>query len=152
MDTLSNMFRLMPIRSLVFSFLKLVWRLLLDRRVPVFTKVIPLLAVIYLISPVDFIHDRLLIFGQLDDLVVVAILFLVFIAASPGHVVADQTIGRKLRDLQKQQGEDPDQNGQADSDGKTVDAKFRYVETEDDADDAGSNNASNGSGTSNEDK
>jgi uncharacterized membrane protein YkvA (DUF1232 family) len=143
----------MPIRSLVFSFLKLVWRLLLDRRVPVFTKVIPLLAAVYLVSPVDFIHDRLLIFGQLDDLVVVAILLLVFVAASPGHVVADQTIGRKLRDLQKQQGEDFGQPGQDDSDGKTVDAKFRYVETEDDdSGDADVKGDGTGSGSSNEGK
>jgi uncharacterized membrane protein YkvA (DUF1232 family) len=133
----------MPIRSLVFSFLKLVWRLLLDRRVPVFTKVIPLLALFYLISPVDFIHDRLLFFGQLDDLVVVAILLLLFIAASPGHVVADQTIGRKLRDLQKQKEEEFGQSEEGDSVGKTVDAKFRYVDPEDD---------DTGSGTSNEDK
>jgi uncharacterized membrane protein YkvA (DUF1232 family) len=129
------MFRLLPIRSLVIPFLKLVWRLMLDKRVPPFTKIIPLLAIAYIISPYDIIADRIPVLGQFDDLIVTTILFLVFIAASPNHVIADQTIGRKLRDLQKQQGfgQQPD----ADSDGgKTVDATFKYVDDDEDTDEA----------------
>jgi uncharacterized membrane protein YkvA (DUF1232 family) len=123
------MFRLLAIRALVFPFLKLVWRLLLDKRVPVFTKVIPFLAIIYIVSPFDFIADRIPVLGQFDDLIVTAILLLLFIAASPREVVADQTLGRKLRDLQRQQGwgrqtdEDPAR-------GKTVDAEFKYIDDE----------------------
>jgi uncharacterized membrane protein YkvA (DUF1232 family) len=120
----------MPIRSIVIPFLKLVWRLLLDKRVPAFTKIIPLLAVAYLISPYDFIADRIPILGQFDDLIVISILLLLFVAASPGAVVADQTIGRKLRDLQKQAGQDPNdpQRAKSQDDGKTVDAEFRHIE------------------------
>lgn len=121
---------------------------MLDKRVPPFTKIIPLLAIAYIVSPYDVIADRIPLLGQFDDLIVTTILFLVFIAASPNHVIADQTIGRKLRDLQKQQGFDPDQFdpsqfdptrfGQrpnqrpGDSNGKTVDAEFKYVDDEDD--------------------
>lgn len=127
------MFRLLAIRSLVFPFLKLVWRLLLDKRVPLFTKIIPFLAIIYIVSPFDFIADRIPVLGQFDDLIVTGILLLVFIAASPKEVVADQTIGRKLRDLQKQAG-----FGQPPKDdstgGKTIDAEFKYVD-EDENDD-----------------
>ena len=47
------MFRLLALRSVIFPFLRLVWRLLRDRRVSVFTKIIPLLALIYLLSPYD---------------------------------------------------------------------------------------------------
>ena len=130
MDTLSTMFRLLPIRSLVIPFLKLVWRLFTDKRVPTFTKIIPLLALAYLVSPYDIVGDRIPLLGQLDDVIVVGILFLLFIAASPNHVVADQTIGRKLRDLQKQQGHDPDLEG---TNGKTVEAEIRFVS--DDPDD-----------------
>ena len=132
-DTLSNMFRLLPIRSLVIPFLKLVLRLFLDKRVPVFTKIIPVLALIYLVSPIDVLPDyRLLGIGHFDDILIVGVLFLVFIAASPKEVVADQTIGRKLRDLQRQQGHSPEQD---DSKGKTVDAEIRYIDDDEDADD-----------------
>ncbi|MBP39308.1 MAG: DUF1232 domain-containing protein [Dehalococcoidia bacterium] len=132
------MFRLLPIRSLVIPFLKLVWRLLLDKRIPAFTKVIPFTAVIYIVSPYDLIGDRIPVLGQFDDLIVTTILFLLFIAASPGHVVADQTIGRKLRDLQNQQGsgEPADDNNDT---GKTVDAEFRYVDNATDETDDESN-------------
>ena len=126
MDTLSTMFRLLPIRSLVIPFLKLVWRLFIDKRVPTFTKIIPLLALAYVISPYDIIGDRIPLLGQLDDVIVVGVLFLLFIAAAPSHVVADQTIGRKLRDLQKQHGNDPAQD-QKDPNGKTVDAEIRFI-------------------------
>ena len=118
------MFRLLPIRSLVIPFLKLVWRLFIDKRVPTFTKIIPLLALAYVVSPYDIVGDRIPVLGQLDDVIVVGILFLLFIAASPNHVVADQTIGKKLRDLQKQQGHDPDRE---DAKGKTVDAEIRFI-------------------------
>ncbi len=126
------MFRLLPIRSLVIPFLKLVWRLFTDKRVPVFTKIIPLIALAYVISPFDIVADRIPLLGQFDDLIVVTILLLLFIAASPNHVVADQTIGRKLRDIQKQQGYDPDQDDKA---GKTVDAEIRYIDDDEDPED-----------------
>jgi uncharacterized membrane protein YkvA (DUF1232 family) len=134
------MFRLLAIRSVVFPFLKLVWRLLLDRRVPVFTKIIPFLAIVYIVSPYDFIADWRPVLGQFDDLIVTVLLFLLFIAASPRHVVIDQTIGRKLRNMQDEQGmgeQNPfgfgnpgNQNQEDPTDGKTVDAEFRYVDDE----------------------
>ncbi len=139
MVTLSNMFRLMAIRSVVFPFLKLVWRLLMDRRVPLFTKVIPLIAVAYVISPYDVSADRIPLLGQFDDVIVVGVLFMLFIAAAPGHVVADQTIGRKLRDLQRKQGIDPDAPGsQNGPDGKVVDAEIRYIDDDEDEEDENS--------------
>jgi uncharacterized membrane protein YkvA (DUF1232 family) len=121
------MLRLLAIRSLIFPFLRLVWRLIRDRRVSVFTKIIPLLALIYLISPYDLVGDRIPVLGQFDDLIVITVLLLLFIAASPAHVVADLTIGKKLRDLQNQK------NG--DSEGKTVDTEIRYIDDEDDESD-----------------
>ena len=81
MVTLSNMFRMLPIFSLVIPFLKLVWRLILDRRVPLFTKIIPLLALAYLVSPYDIVADFIPILGQFDDLIVVGLLLFLFAAA-----------------------------------------------------------------------
>ena len=125
------MFRLLPILYIVVPFLKLVWRLLRDRRVPLFTKIIPVIAFLYLAWPTDIIKDFIPILGHLDDLIVVSLLLLLFIAASPGQVVADQTIGKKLRDLQRQYGQDEKKEP---SQGKTVEAEIRYVEEEDDDD------------------
>ena len=125
------MFRLLPILYIVVPFLKLVWRLLRDRRVPLFTKIIPVIAFLYLAWPTDVIKDFIPILGHLDDLVVVSLLLLLFIAASPGQVVADQTIGKKLRDLQRQYGQDEKKEP---SQAKTVEAEIRYVEEDDDDD------------------
>ena len=123
------MFRLFPILYIVVPFLKLVWRLLRDRRVPLFTKIIPVIAFLYLAWPTDVIKDFIPILGHLDDLIVVSLLLLLFIAASPGQVVADQTIGKKLRDLQRQYGQDEKKEP---SQAKTVEAEIRYVEEDDD--------------------
>ena len=123
------MFRLLPILYIVVPFLKLVWRLLRDRRVPLFTKIIPVIAFLYLVWPTDVIKDFIPILGHLDDLIVVSLLLLLFIAASPGQVVADQTIGKKLRDLQRQYGQDEKKEP---SQAKTVEAEIRYVEDDDD--------------------
>ena len=123
------MFRLLPILYIVVPFLKLVWRLLRDRRVPLFTKTIPVIAFLYLAWPTDIIKDFIPILGHLDDLIVVSVLLLLFIAASPGQVVADQTIGKKLRDLQRQYGQDEKKEP---SQTKTVEAEIRYVEDDDD--------------------
>ncbi len=123
------MLRLMPILYLVLPFLKLVWRLLRDRRVPAFTKIIPVMAVLYLVMPNDIIKDFIPILGHLDDLIVVSLLLLLFVAASPGRIVADQTIGKKIRDLQRQY----EQNEKKEPhQGKTVEAEIRYVDNEDD--------------------
>lgn len=50
--------------------LKLLRRLLLDERVPLWHKAIPVAAALYLVSPLDLIPDFLPLLGQLDDLAV----------------------------------------------------------------------------------
>ncbi len=47
---------------------RLVWRLMQDARIPVWKKLIPLAALVYVFSPFDFIPDFLIGLGQLDDL------------------------------------------------------------------------------------
>tara|TARA_Y100001936_G_scaffold248233_2_gene295650 strand:+ start:2219 stop:2569 length:351 start_codon:yes stop_codon:yes gene_type:complete len=102
--------------------------LFIDKRVPAFTKIIPILAIAYIFTPYDIIGDRIPILGQFDDLIVTGLLFLSFIAASPKDVLADQTLGRKLRDMQKQAGfSDPPRSGRYTNDRKTVKADFKYV-------------------------
>ena len=126
--TLFNMFKLLPILYLVVPFLKLVWRLLRDRRVPLFTKIIPVIAFVYLVMPNDIIRDFIPILGHFDDLIVVSLLLLLFVAAAPGRIVADQTLGKKFRDLKQQYGQSEKSEPH---EGKTVEAEIRYVDDDD---------------------
>ena len=50
--------------------LKLLRRLLLDERVPLWQKAIPVAAALYLVAPLDLIPDFLPLLGHLDDLAV----------------------------------------------------------------------------------
>ena len=52
----------------IWRSMQLVWRLMLDPRVPVLPKLIVPLVALYVLSPLDLIPDVLLIAGQLDDL------------------------------------------------------------------------------------
>lgn len=72
-----------------FRQFQLAWRLLLDSRVPVATKVIPLGTLAYMVSPVDLIPDALLGFGQVDDLMVLLLGLKMFIDLCPPDIVAE---------------------------------------------------------------
>lgn len=72
-----------------FGQFRLAWRLLLDGRVSVLTKLIPLLTTLYILSPIDFIPDLALGFGQLDDLAVFLIGLRLFIDVCPPELVSE---------------------------------------------------------------
>ena len=58
----------------VIDRLRLGWRLLRDPRIPALPKLLPpVLAALYLLSPIDAIPDFLLGFGQLDDAGLIAL-------------------------------------------------------------------------------
>lgn len=69
--------------------LQLVWRLLRDRRVPIWMKAIPFLSLVYLLVPVDIVPDVLLGLGQLDDLAVVALGYRLFLELVPPALVRE---------------------------------------------------------------
>ena len=70
--------------------LLLIHRLMQDRRVPIFTKFIPLLAVIYIVYPLDIIKEVFFgPFGYLDDIVITYYLLKTFIKMCPQEVVRD---------------------------------------------------------------
>ncbi len=73
---------------------RLIWRLMRDRRVPLITKFIPVLALAYVVTPIDLIPDFLPIRGQLDDILVVVILLGMFVVMSPWPVVIEHATGR----------------------------------------------------------
>jgi uncharacterized membrane protein YkvA (DUF1232 family) len=66
---------------------RLVWRLLRDPRVPIYLKVLPVAAALYVVSPLDFLPDIAPLVGQIDDLGVLLAGVEGFIALSPQHVV-----------------------------------------------------------------
>jgi uncharacterized membrane protein YkvA (DUF1232 family) len=61
---------------LIPNFLKLLYRLLKDKRVPKAEKVLLIGAIIYVISPLDLIPDLIPFVGQVDDLYLVALTLL----------------------------------------------------------------------------
>lgn len=68
--------------------IKLILRLLGDRRVSMWLKIIPVAGLIYLISPFDLIPDIALpIIGQLDDVAVLWITNHFFVELCPPEVV-----------------------------------------------------------------
>lgn len=72
-----------------FGHFRLAWELLWDGRVPFVTKLVPLLTVLYLLSPVDLIPDVALGLGQLDDLAILLIGMRLFVDVCPPALVAE---------------------------------------------------------------
>ncbi len=80
----------------VLRYLKLIWKLTLDRRVNVILRALIPLALIYIISPIDLAADRRLPFGigHIDDILIFVIAMLLLVKLSPKHVV-DEHLGRE---------------------------------------------------------
>ena len=71
----------------LFNSFRIAWRLLWDNQVPIVAKLIPIFAILYVLSPIDLIPDFIVGLGQLDDLAIVVIAVQFFIAVSPKDVV-----------------------------------------------------------------
>ena len=68
---------------------RLTWALMRDERVPLLLKAIPLIALIYVISPLDLIPDFIPVLGQLDDAGIAMLAISLFNALAPADVVAE---------------------------------------------------------------
>jgi uncharacterized membrane protein YkvA (DUF1232 family) len=77
----------------IIRFVRLVWRLSFDKRVPLALRLLLPLAILYALSPVDFIRDRVPVVGRFDDLVVLVLAVLLLTKLAPRHVV-DEHLGR----------------------------------------------------------
>ncbi len=71
---------------------QLSWMLFRDSRVPRLTKAIPVLTILYLISPVDWLVNLVPILGQLEDVAVLGLGMNLFIRAAPQEVVSEYMI------------------------------------------------------------
>jgi len=69
---------------------RLIVRLLRDPRVPLWMRAIPILGIVYLLSPIELLPDvALLPFGILDDAVVMIVCLTIFMAIAPPDIVKD---------------------------------------------------------------
>ena len=69
---------------------RLVWRLLNDKRIPGWLKLVPFAGLIYLLSPIDLIPDLMLPgLGQLDDVAVILLTLKLFVELCPPGIVRD---------------------------------------------------------------
>jgi uncharacterized membrane protein YkvA (DUF1232 family) len=98
--------------------LRLVWRLLRDGQVPNWVKTIPLLALLYLLSPIDLVPDWLIPgLGELDDLAVLFLSLKLFVDLSP------QTLVEHYRQQLAGRGTPP-----APDDDDAIDATYRVLD------------------------
>jgi uncharacterized membrane protein YkvA (DUF1232 family) len=84
---------------------RLAWRLWNDGRTPTWLKLIPVAALVYLLSPIDLVPDLMLPgLGELDDLAVVLLALKMFLDFSPPGVIKEHwedlfgSLGQTYRD------------------------------------------------------
>src|ERR1051326_6212262 len=77
--------------------LRLTWALLVDNRVPLLLKFIPIIGIAYLLSPIDFILLLFPLAGLLVDLAVVMIAVVLFNMLAPAEVVAEHLTRTRTR-------------------------------------------------------
>ena len=67
----------------VIRFGRLVWRLSLDKRVPLVLRLLLPVAILYALSPIDLVRDTVPILGRFDDLIFIAFALLLLVKLSP---------------------------------------------------------------------
>jgi len=73
------------------NFLRLYWSLFCDKRAPILPKIALVLAVIYFLSPLDFLPDFSIPgLGYIDDLVILVLALKYFIKAMPQSLLAEK--------------------------------------------------------------
>ncbi len=103
---------------LILPAIRLAWGLFLDRRVGITIKLLPILAIIYVLSPLDLLPDIIPVVGWVDDLIVAGGLLLLFFTLAPRDVVFE-----RLRKASNADQEEPPEDA-----GQTVDGTFRYTD------------------------
>lgn len=103
--------------------LLLAWRLLRDPRVaPRLKLVAPVIAAVYVLSPIDLVPDFLLGLGQLDDVGVLALVVIVLTRLLPR--LADPEVLREHLGAMDRRGTAGDGSGRAAADERVVDAAY----------------------------
>ena len=112
---------------------RLAWRLLWDRRVSFWTKLIPPAMLLYIFSPADFLPDVALGLGQLDDLAILLIGTKLFIELAPTDIVREHlaALGARIQEWRVQDGEkEPPPIVEGEYEIKEIEADIEAVEAE----------------------
>lgn len=70
----------------ILNQISLTWKLIRDPRVPLWAKAIPVVAVLYVLSPIDVLPDIIPVIGQLDDLGIVLAAMRMFESVIPAYI------------------------------------------------------------------
>ena len=97
---------------------RLIFRLMLDRRVPIWSKLIIPGGLVYILSPIDFMPDIIPILGWLDDIIAVVVTLTLFLLSIPSDILREHLGGGR-----------PPSPGQ---DGNVIDGSARVVDDKDD--------------------
>ena len=104
----------------ILRFLRLVWRLTFDKRVPIFLRMLVPLAVVYIVLPFDFVPDKFGPIARVDDIIVLGLAVLFLTKLAPKHVI-DELTGSSLK------GDRPEDKDPS----KVVDGSARIVDDDD---------------------
>jgi len=69
---------------------RLLWHLLHDERAPLWIKLIPVVILLYILSPIDLIPDPILGLGQLDDIAFILLGLKLLFDLYPAEVMEEQ--------------------------------------------------------------
>ncbi len=89
----SNFIKLRTRRKLTF-----VRMMMGDDRVPIYVKIIPVLLLVYLTSPIDLVPDFIPVLGYMDDVVIALLALALIIRRTSGPVVLDLLQRAQLAD------------------------------------------------------
>ena len=91
---------------------RLVFRLMIDRRVPMRLKLILPAALVYLISPFDLVRDMVPVLGRIDDVLVLVAALALFLGTAPKHLASEH-------------------GGRPGADGEVIDGSYRFIDDKD---------------------
>ena len=116
-----------------FNRLMLSWRLFFDRRVRFSAKMIPLFALLYMLSPIDIAPE--IIFGPLgvvDDVGVILIALQMFISMAPNPVVQEHLLKLQGRLMNERQAQNDAQQPEGQAEQASYYANQQYTRNDED--------------------
>lgn len=102
--------------------LRLIVRLMLDRRVPLRLKLIIPAVLLYFVSPFDVLPDIIPLLGHLDDILVVIAALAAFLVTAGRHVLLDQA--------RRHGGDDQRDGGSRSSGENVIEGRYRHIADE----------------------
>lgn len=110
---------------------RLVWHLIRSPEVPLYLKLLPALAIVYILVPTDLIPDLIPGLGQLDDLTALLVGAKVFIELAPQEVVARHIQAMRQRSASSEQvGEETAESEALPEDSIIIEGDFQVLEEE----------------------